>query len=86
MVFFSNESILNMLHDFLKTDYLSDLRYRPDVRRKISIVLDAIPEHVYDAKNWSDAPSHLYGVPLRFDSVYQAKAYCWQNPLPDTQF
>ncbi|MEG2623891.1 MAG: hypothetical protein RSC06_13425 [Clostridia bacterium] len=56
------------------------------MRRKISIVLDAIPEHVYDAKNWSDALSYLYGVPLRFDSVYQAKAYCWRNPLPDTQF
>ena len=71
-----------MLHEFLRTDYLSDLRYDPATRRRLPILLAAIPEEAYDAKHWNDALTYLYGMPLRFDSVHHAKAYCWRNPLP----
>ena len=53
---------------------------------KIPTVLNAIPDYMYNAKSWSDALTYIYGMPLCFDSVYQAKAYLWRNPLPITQF
>lgn len=74
-----------MLHESLKTDYLSDLRYKPEVRRKLPRLLDAIPEEAYPAREWSDALTYLYGVSLYFESAHDAKAYCRQHPLP-TQF
>lgn len=75
-----------MLHDSLKSDYLSDLRYRPEVRRKLPHLLEVIPEDAYPVREWSDALTYLYGVPLHFESAHDAKVYCRQHRLPATPF
>ena len=75
-----------MLHKSLKTDYLSDLRYRPEVRRKLPQLLDTIPEDAYPVHEWNGTLTYLYGVPLHFEDTHDAKAYCRQHQLPATKF
>lgn len=80
------DNILDMLHASLKTEYLSDLRYSPDVRRKLPLALDAIPKDAFPAEKWNAALTYLYGRSLAFDSVSSAKAYCGRHLLSATQF
>jgi hypothetical protein len=49
-------------------------------------VLLLLPEGAFPIEKWSAALTYLYGAPLEFDSVSNAKAYCREHPLSETQF
>lgn len=80
------DNVLDMLHATLKTEYLSDLRYCPEVRRKLPLALDAIPEEAFPIEKWNAALTYLYGRSLEFESVSSAKSYCLQHPMSATRF
>ena len=74
-------SMLDMLHASLKTEYLSDLRYSPTVRRRLPFALETIPDNAFPVEKWNAALTYLYGFALEFDSVPSAKSYCRQHPM-----
>lgn len=78
--------LLDMLHASLKTEYLSDLRYSPTVRRRLPLALEVISEDAFSIGNWNAALTYLYGFALEFDSIPSAKAFCQQHPLSATRF
>lgn len=88
MIFVSIETayyrgiLLETLYERLKTAYLSDLRYNPDIRKQIIPALIAIPDGLHPTPEWSYSLSYLYGIQLTFATAAEAKAYCRSHPLP----